>query len=402
MTSVVVKWGGKSLDVKCDTSLPVADFMLALEKLTGVPVARQTLAMRRCPLKATDTWKPDQVKPGSIFMLVGTAELAPVVEDVPEEVLADDPAVAAEAEARRIMVGLRNYGNTCYLNACLQTFRFLPDFMTLLLPSRQEATSLAGSFVNFYSHFPAGLERLIVALKLANPALFDAKDQQGAPAQQDSAEVWIWLINFFRSVLGDRIAELFQIRFRVESTIVGTSQPQEETQEDLRLSIYIKEETRRLEDGVEFEGTLERNDANGRPAIWTVKKSIAKLPKYLVCQMVRFYYKSTEKVNAKICRRVEHPFQLDTLAWAAPDLRKHIIEEREAGRNAGRYHLIGVLTHRGRSSEGGHYVAHMKVKDAWLRFDDEKVTEIEDSDIEQLSGSPDWHTSTLVLYEADQ
>jgi ubiquitin carboxyl-terminal hydrolase 14 len=60
-----------------------------------------------------------------------------------------------------------------------------------------------------------------------------------------------------------------------------------------------------------------------------------------------------------------------------------------------------VLTHRGRTADGGHYITHVKVKNHWFRFDDMTIKEVEETDIEQLSGSADWHTSSYIIYEAD-
>lgn len=44
----------------------------------------------------------------------------------------------------------------------------------------------------------------------------------------------------------------------------------------------------------------------------------------------------------------------------------------------GRYELFGIVTHQGRTAEGGHYVAWLK-KDhkKWLVFDDETVAEVD-------------------------
>ena len=51
----------------------------------------------------------------------------------------------------------------------------------------------------------------------------------------------------------------------------------------------------------------------------------------------------------------------------------------------GRYELFGVITHQGRTAEGGHYVAWVK-KDpkTWLVYDDETVAEISAERIKEL------------------
>ena len=55
--------------------------------------------------------------------------------------------------------------------------------------------------------------------------------------------------------------------------------------------------------------------------------------------------------------------------------------------NSGYYELQAVLTHKGRSSSSGHYVAWVRRKgDDWLMFDDENVTGITSEDVLKLSG----------------
>ena len=72
----------------------------------------------------------------------------------------------------------------------------------------------------------------------------------------------------------------------------------------------------------------------------------------------------------------------------------------ECGDNrTGRYELFAVITHQGRTAEGGHYVGWVK-KDAkkWLVFDDETVAEVEADRIKELYGGGDWHMAYQCLY----
>jgi len=65
----------------------------------------------------------------------------------------------------------------------------------------------------------------------------------------------------------------------------------------------------------------------------------------------------------------------------------------------GRYELFGIITHQGRTAEGGHYVAWVK-KDAqkWLVFDDETVAEVDAERIKELHGGGDWHIAYMCLF----
>ncbi|KOB76910.1 Ubiquitin carboxyl-terminal hydrolase 14 [Operophtera brumata] len=66
--------------------------------------------------------------------------------------------------------------------------------------------------------------------------------------------------------------------------------------------------------------------------------------------------------------------------------------------NSGYYRLQAVLTHRGRSSSSGHYVAWVARNDGWLRCDDDTVTPVSEEDVLKLSGGGDWHCAYLLLY----
>ena len=69
------------------------------------------------------------------------------------------------------------------------------------------------------------------------------------------------------------------------------------------------------------------------------------------------------------------------------------------GQATGNYELVGVITHKGRSSDSGHYVAWLQYKgDAWLKYDDDEVTKVGIDDILNLRGGGDWHMAYYLLY----
>lgn len=70
---------------------------------------------------------------------------------------------------------------------------------------------------------------------------------------------------------------------------------------------------------------------------------------------------------------------------------------------AGRYNLVAVLTHKGRSADSGHYVSWVKQVDGtWIQFDDEELIPRKEEEIPSLSGGGDWHMAYLLLYEAER
>ncbi len=121
------------------------------------------------------------------------------------------------------------------------------------------------------------------------------------------------------------------------------------------------------------------------------------LPKYLIVQMMRFSWKAshaaagTKAGKTKIVRRVVFPKTMDVYDFCSDDLRKKLGNARKeymnkklgnTGKkdapvtqsdsatsdqnneinNSGFYDLVSVVSHLGRSSEGGHYVCWRKVE----------------------------------------
>ena len=88
----------------------------------------------------------------------------------------------------------------------------------------------------------------------------------------------------------------------------------------------------------------------------------------------------------------------------------------------GKYELMAVLTHKGRSADSGHYVAWVRQEAAkggpaaggddargkgkgpagntWVLFDDDELSIRTDQDVMGLSGGGDWHMAYLLLYKA--
>ena len=69
------------------------------------------------------------------------------------------------------------------------------------------------------------------------------------------------------------------------------------------------------------------------------------------------------------------------------------------GMDTGNYELVAVVTHKGRSADGGHYVGWVHESgDTWLCFDDDIVTTVKSEEILALRGGGDWHTAYLTIY----
>ena len=201
----------------------------------------------------------------------------------------------------------------------------------------------------------------------------------------------------------------------------------------------------------------------GREAQYSKRSKLARLPPILAVQFVRFAWRKDTAKRAKILRTVSFPPMLDVRNLCTPQLQASIAahctaleNERDAKLGAaappaadgdvtmtpaptaaasssggdaiepleppkskeeleklaanaagaechdnrtGRYELFAVITHQGRTAEGGHYVAWVKKdRKKWLVFDDETVAEVDAERIKELYGGGDWHMAYMCLY----
>jgi len=76
----------------------------------------------------------------------------------------------------------------------------------------------------------------------------------------------------------------------------------------------------------------------------------------------------------------------------------------------GNYELYGVVTHKGRSADSGHYIGWVRqpasdantTSDLWWKFDDDVVSEVNTADILNLKGGGDWHTAYMNFYRSKE
>ncbi|KAI8048039.1 uncharacterized protein B0P05DRAFT_519510 [Gilbertella persicaria] len=295
---------------------------------------------------------------------------------------------------------------------------------------------------------------------------FSQTGQGGIPMQQDAEECWSELVSVLKAKLPKDEAEKNFVDRYMTGELQTETQCEEAPEEQkivthdtfTKLSCHISININYMINGIleSLNEELEKNSPTlNRTAKYKRTSRVSRLPQYLPVQFVRFFWKPQEQVKAKILRKVKFPLEFDATELCTPELQnkfskaklklkdvadKKVAKEREEKRRkmnnseeptpmetdtteivdwkeyldpelvqdvgcnpTGQYELAAVLTHVGRSADSGHYIAWVKkAANEWHKFDDDKVSVLQDADIERLDGGGDWHTAYIVLYRAKQ
>ncbi|KAF7759673.1 hypothetical protein Agabi119p4_11368 [Agaricus bisporus var. burnettii] len=357
---VHIKHAGKLSDIQLDPDLPPSVFKDAVYQITGVPVDRMKVMVKGGVLKDDSSWKKIGPKPGQTFMVIGAAGELPKPPENPVVFLEDlDDAELAEALAKP--VGLKNLGNTCYMNATVQALRAVPELQSALTaPALQSATPLPGALRDLYANMGKTTDNVtpmsfLTVLRQVNPQFgeMDRRETRGLMlggyAQQDAEECLSFIVQTLRNVPGltnegtslatSAQADIGSKKF-VEQYLMGEMRreltcdeaPEEpasvSTEQVLKIECNINITTNYMVPGIlnSLDQKLEKNSPSlGREAVYSQKSRLTRLPTYLIVHMVRFAWRADTGKKAKIMRKVKFPTELDAVDFATEELQAKIL-----------------------------------------------------------------------------
>lgn len=471
MPTIKIKWNKEEYDVDIEGDTTVELFKTQMWTLTNVPIERQKfMGFPGGMLKDSDDLpaKVAKLKAGAKIMMMGTAEGGELKEPAEKVVFEEDltpeekAKILKEKKVEVLPAGIRNLGNTCYMNSTMQCLAKVKELKTAVngfsppgAGERDIDDVLTNQFKNMLGMLDNTTDvivplQFVMALRQRFPKF--AEMQNGNYMQQDADEclrgMFTVLANSLKVDSGNRIDQLFGFKLRSSLKCLECDEEEATTTEDLErvLICHLGTQTEpvsHIHQGIalSLKEHIEKNSPFlGRNAQYEKSSSLATLPSYLVVQFARFGYKGanewagTSASKVKLIRKIQFSAHFDLFDVASDELKKVLSvgrlkrKEQEDERverekkklmedsasssaapggdvemkpadgdvemapasavgveeiDTGYYELVGIVSHKGRTADGGHYVGwtlHTKADgkevkdDRWLCYDDETVT----------------------------
>ncbi|EQC28718.1 hypothetical protein SDRG_13591 [Saprolegnia diclina VS20] len=256
------------------------------------------------------------------------------------------------ASSSQSLVGLKNNGNTCFLNSILQQLYYIPSLRSAVLQlDATDASPLLQALQTCFGHLQASRRPEYSPLSVSQASPFEAG------VQQDAQQLYLHIVDMLEAVglhhiltgsLFHELAFESQARRSSENFCCVSLDVQNLHSLDESLAMWAKPDAI---SGFDW-------DAEHTNVHITKQALLHGLPPYLVVHLNRFtlnYHTfTTEKINSAFA----FPLELDVSAYVADT------------KTAPLYTLVGIVVHSG-TAQSGHYYSYVQTnRGTWIECND--------------------------------
>tara|TARA_B110000908_G_C10266323_1_gene464348 strand:+ start:4589 stop:5416 length:828 start_codon:yes stop_codon:yes gene_type:complete len=267
------------------------------------------------------------------------------------------------------MNGLRNLGNTCYLNAGLQMLLNNIDFSNIILKVESNDIFIK-QFQEFIRLYFINKGKTLVPKFIKN--YFETNNIFLGYEQQDSEEFITKLLTVINEKIGDNIIDnVFKIMIKttIKCKVIGCLKKKFNSENSIKLMFEINSKCNNLDDCYRLFKISEKLDKDNmvccenchKKTIASRRAEVEEWPNNLMIVLKRF--KQHRGLFQKNSKEIEIP-----LEW-----RKG-------------YKLKGFVCHSG-SIHGGHYVYVGNINNDWYLYDDNFITNLNINTLEHLKNN---------------
>lgn len=295
-------------------------------------------------------------------------------------------------------VGLRNLGNTCYMNSLLTQLYMNPGFRAFMLnctapTTGASSTKLLSETQKLFAYMQNGYFKSADAseftcnIRTLDDDSIDVREQMDVDEfsntlfmrweeQMPSAEAKREFRAFYTGITVQQIKskECEHVSERDDTCLA--------IQCDVQGKTNLYESLQSFIEGDVMEGDNKYKCEPCGKLVDAVKRTCLKdIPDHLMLQLKRFEFDLGTLQRSKINDLFEFPMSIDMSKYTfehLADPEKHIPEDM--------FDLVGVVVHKGQADHG-HYISYIRVRPtppegpAWLQFDDADVTRFSPADI---------------------